>query len=150
MPDEFPPCLGCGYCCKKALCTLGSHLHGHELPCPSLTYKNGRYWCSEALSSEHVAKALYVGEGCCSSMNSYRQERLRRMQAFKLIIPMLRTNQVFLELARRVVPRIPLPKFNVGSTEFANITHAMQFVNALSYTGYDAVARTLLEACATQ
>lgn len=140
---EFPPCVGCGYCCKKALCALGSELHGHELPCPSLFEKGGRYWCREAMKSDDVAQALYIGEGCCSSMNSDRQKMLEK----KIEIPMLRTEQVLLEMISRSYPNAPRPVFDVGKTTFNSLSQAIQYVNVLSYHGHEQAASDLLRAC---
>lgn len=76
----FHPCIGSGYCCKKALCWIGVKVHGSiPGPCPSLVYddKEERHWCGEILKAdkeqETLKAELYVGAGCCSSLNSDRQ-----------------------------------------------------------------------------
>lgn len=84
MREGLPPapCLGSGYCCKKARCTLGAYLHGPGRDCPSLVFKDGRYWCGAVLDAEGERKQflidqLHIGAGCCSSLNSDRQKMLR-------------------------------------------------------------------------
>jgi hypothetical protein len=72
--DEVPyrPCVGCGYCCKKATCTLGL-----GSPCAYLAQHDGRYWCSLILIGAVTDEELAIGAGCCSSLNSDRQMILR-------------------------------------------------------------------------
>ena len=81
-----PPCIGSGYCCWKAPCWLGLRVHGQiSGPCPSLTWspEDGRHYCGEVLKAtepadrERLKAELYVGEGCCSSLNSWRREPLQ-------------------------------------------------------------------------
>jgi len=81
LDQDASPCVGSGYCCKKAPCPLGVQLHGPIAPCPSLVEKDGRHWCGEILRAppEEAARLrqdLYVGAGCCSPMNSDRQRVL--------------------------------------------------------------------------
>lgn len=73
-------CVGCGYCCKKSTCYEGSQItsSGHG-PCPFLSYdgQEGRYWCGLVLQApeerrRHLIGSLYIGAGCCSSLNSDR------------------------------------------------------------------------------
>jgi hypothetical protein len=79
------PCVGSGLCCLKARCFLGVQVHGPGAECPSLVWKEGRYWCGEILKAEgetleHLRQQLYVGEGCCMPLfNSLREERFRSM-----------------------------------------------------------------------
>ncbi len=77
------PCVGSGYCCKKAPCVLGVEKHGQVAPCPSLVFKDGRYWCGlveDAKSEEekqHLINILGIGAGCCSPLNSDRAKMIR-------------------------------------------------------------------------
>lgn len=100
--DEPPikPCVQCGYCCKKARCALSLIVEGifteENLPtdpfeatwrisrvCPYLRQeKNSDYTCKlvtgEVQTSEkRVNEWLSIGEGCSSSMNSDRRDKLR-------------------------------------------------------------------------
>jgi len=82
--DGLPvhPCVGSGFCCKKARCVLGALKHGPGDNCPSLVWKDGRHWCGEVLNTEgaeqqKVVAHLYIGEGCCSPLNSDRLIILR-------------------------------------------------------------------------
>ena len=85
--DNPPPCIGSGYCCKQALCVLGVEVHGSiPGPCPSLALKDNRYWCGEILNADEERKAwlkknLYIGEGCCSTLNSDRREMLVKLRS---------------------------------------------------------------------
>ena len=85
---EYSPCVGCGYCCKKATCGLGATIHGAQVPCPSLVFEDGRYWCGEVLTAERTNRSeaeklkswLYIGVGCCSPLNSDRWPYLKKMK----------------------------------------------------------------------
>lgn len=67
-------CMGCGYCCCKAVCAFG-RLRGApvEAPCSFLTYRDGRHWCA-LVKQEPVAKShMAIGAGCSSSLfNDWR------------------------------------------------------------------------------
>jgi len=67
----YRPCVGCGYCCKKATCVLGT-----GSPCVHLVQDRGRYWCQLVLDGLPY-DALSIGDGCCSSLNSDRQQMIR-------------------------------------------------------------------------
>lgn len=78
-------CIGCGYCCAKAPCAIGYQLHGEKAPCPELGFVSGRHWCMWVIKQElkndeaegvMAHKALDIGEGCCSPLNSWRRESL--------------------------------------------------------------------------
>lgn len=82
------PCVGSGLCCLKARCHLGVAEHGPGAECPSLVWKDGRYWCGIVLKAtsesaeegENLKRQLYIGEGCCMPLfNSLRDERFRNM-----------------------------------------------------------------------
>jgi hypothetical protein len=86
------PCVGCGYCCRKTLCWEGQkthpHIEGGQGPCPELVQDeaNERYWCGllkKAVGDERnrIAGSLFIGTGCCSSLNSDRERILQRGEA---------------------------------------------------------------------
>ena len=81
VEPAYPPCIGCGYCCWKCVCSVGRNrgLRYSAAPCPLLVFHDGRHWCSvveEAQGSyrELVCHNLSIGAGCCESMNSWRFE----------------------------------------------------------------------------
>ena len=80
------PCIGSGYCCKKALCWIGLRVNGSiSGPCPSLVFDGERHWCGEVQKAEGSQKEaliedLSIGAGCCSSLNSDRQEMLVKLR----------------------------------------------------------------------
>ncbi len=84
------PCVGSGLCCLKARCWVGAQIHGLGDKCPSLVWKDERYWCGEILrakeqEAEQLKKQLYVGDGCCMSLfNEMREERFRSMSKNQL------------------------------------------------------------------
>jgi|MudIll2142460700_1097286.scaffolds.fasta_scaffold00003_41 hypothetical protein len=85
--QEYPvrPCVGCGFCCKKAPCALGYTHFGHEIPCPALVEQGGRYWCKFVLETPVIYLAqlkdnLAIGAGCSSSLNSDRQAIIRKQR----------------------------------------------------------------------
>lgn len=70
-------CIGCGYCCRKTTCHLGSP--GGEFGCCWLQY-NGEKWRCGLLScedlkeeNEHLRNMLYIGGGCCAGLNDWRR-----------------------------------------------------------------------------
>ena len=72
------PCVGCGYCCRTAMCAVGARIFGNTPGlCPALKYAEGRYWCDlcneKSLVANRYRRELYIGEGCCSQLNSDRQ-----------------------------------------------------------------------------
>lgn len=78
-------CVGCGYCCIKTPCEAARRLYPGVTECPQLTWvdDSGRYICNlmtlpEPLGGDY-RKQLYAGEGCCCSLNSWRQNVRRRI-----------------------------------------------------------------------
>ena len=70
-------CIGCGYCCRKAMCSVGVAYFGRRVDrCPFLHRDDrGVYLCLLAVNGGDLAHAaLGIGTGCCSPMNSTRQE----------------------------------------------------------------------------
>jgi len=75
MEKEYAECVGCGYCCLKALCCHGEIDKGEDY-CNHLYWNGTKYRCSIA-ADQYVS--LSIGEGCCSSLNSWRQDVKKRM-----------------------------------------------------------------------
>lgn len=71
--SDYPvyPCVGCGYCCRKAQCGWSVFQHGFVDPCPEL-YPVGSQWRCKAANNPELAEAVGIGAGCCSPMNSDR------------------------------------------------------------------------------
>lgn len=87
--SEYASCVGCGFCCSKAPCAgavIYARIEAKPGPCTFLRFKDGRHWCGLVRSEEEVRnepemtrfiaalirKELAIGEGCSSSMNSWR------------------------------------------------------------------------------
>jgi hypothetical protein len=66
-------CVGCGYCCITAMCSIGLHVFGKVGKCPALTWNGHRYICEIA---DLFVNALNIGKGCCAPLNTWR-ERVR-------------------------------------------------------------------------
>ena len=72
-------CIGCGYCCLKAVCLLGQ-AHGNvthpDQRCPYLQWTNhdARYICMLYKKNPQFKDRLHIGAGCCSPLNTYRKE----------------------------------------------------------------------------
>ena len=86
---EVAPCIGSGFCCKKAPCWVGLRVHGPVAPCPSLVFKDERYWCGEILKADGAEEQalmddLSVGAGCCANLNSDRMVMLLRSSSSSL------------------------------------------------------------------
>jgi hypothetical protein len=60
-------CVGCGYCCIKVPCAQSLHTWGKR-DCPALVWNGKRYICEKAGQWSE----LYIGEGCCASLNTWR------------------------------------------------------------------------------
>jgi hypothetical protein len=69
-------CLGCGYCCFKAPCGW-TPVWEPNGGCPHLVWDGKRYLCLQVVEgprAEDFHDALHIGEGCCSSLNSWRRD----------------------------------------------------------------------------
>jgi len=73
---DFAECVGCGYCCRKATCSIAMSILGpwalKVRYCPFLTYRDGRWWCNLYITGDDELKAIIdhsmgMGEGCGSS-----------------------------------------------------------------------------------
>ena len=67
-------CRGCGYCCLCTRCVLSLTvgLDFERTDCAFLYFEEGRFNCALAFHKPY-AESLAIGEGCCSSLNSYRK-----------------------------------------------------------------------------
>jgi hypothetical protein len=68
-------CVGCGFCCMQSPCWVGQRLHGVGIKeCPSLYWNEDSemYRCKAAEMSNSVKEELYIGDGCCPGLNSWR------------------------------------------------------------------------------
>lgn len=77
------PCVGCGYCCIKTPCDVSRRVHGNGVTqCPELQWNGERYICKIIVGplSKRYKEELYIGEGCCSNLNSWRQEVKPRLR----------------------------------------------------------------------
>jgi hypothetical protein len=77
------PCIGCSYCCKVRPCPFGEW--GEERGCCSYlkekddgTYECGIYEEILALPQEQWYFAPAFGAGCCSALNSDRQDLIKK------------------------------------------------------------------------
>lgn len=82
--SRIAACVGCGFCCIKTPCQVSMRLYPSVKYCPQLIWddEKGRYFCGlmiiEGLIGEGYRKELYAGEGCCSSLNSWRNDVKKR------------------------------------------------------------------------
>ena len=75
-PEQyFPSCVGCGFCCLQATCSLGVHFFNNRHPCLALNWNGEQYRCQLA---EEYKDELYIGSGCCSPLNDWRKEVKQR------------------------------------------------------------------------
>lgn len=78
MKEKIKSCVGCGFCCKKAPCSLALRIFGNVTECPMLIWDENahRYWCDACRKGGEVGARnrveLYIGEGCCCGLNSDR------------------------------------------------------------------------------
>ena len=76
---KIRPCIGCVYCCTKCACVTVKMLYNNGLEkCPELIWNGERHVCGLMLLPDPLGhqyrKELASGEGCCSSLNSWRYE----------------------------------------------------------------------------
>ena len=77
-------CVGCGYCCMKTPCDAARRLYKGATECPQLEWseKNDRYICGlmvlPGLLGQGYRQELHCGAGCCSNLNSWRQNVRKR------------------------------------------------------------------------
>lgn len=74
---KIKKCLGCGYCCLKAMCALGTiRLGTYKDRCPYLRWNGRRYLCDLYLSDpKSLGEKMAIGAGCSSSLfNDWRKE----------------------------------------------------------------------------
>lgn len=82
---QAKPCVGCGYCCMKTKCGAGQRLYPSAETCPALVWSPSdlRYYCDLMTLPGKVGEGyrdeLYAGAGCCSSLNSWRQDVKERL-----------------------------------------------------------------------
>ena len=73
------PCVGCGYCCITANCGAFS-----TPECPALIWDQDkqRHFCKLCLLPGKIGKdfrdSLYIGKGCCSNLNTWRNNIINR------------------------------------------------------------------------
>ncbi len=71
IETNWKECVGCGYCCLKAQCAVSLDVYGPLARCKALYWNGSMYRCGLAkLWTEELA----IGEGCCSSLNTWRQD----------------------------------------------------------------------------
>lgn len=71
-------CVGCGFCCCKAVCVVGiAHGAGARVdtPCTFLSYGDGRHWCSLVTDHTVPGNAIHADTGCSSALfNDWRKK----------------------------------------------------------------------------
>ena len=83
-PLTIRKCVGCGYCCIKTPCDVARRLYPGVRSCPQLLWieEDNRYKCGLMMISGPIGveykKELYAGAGCCSALNSWRQDVKKR------------------------------------------------------------------------
>ena len=71
--DGHSACVRSGYCCKKATCVVGLRHGAPEIGCTFLRGDGpGRYSCGLIEDTLVRRITLFIGDGCCSSMNTDR------------------------------------------------------------------------------
>lgn len=84
MIEQFPPCVGCGYCCITAPCFLSAYMEWHinsKQVCRKLVWSKSdqRYWCQAKDEYPEKLEHLGFGAGCPSVLgNKWRQNVKRR------------------------------------------------------------------------
>lgn len=78
------PCLRSGFCCKQATCTAGLIYGAAPKGCKFLRgNKPGFYSCGLVEDKLINPQELYIGEGCCSPINTDRKQALLNNPSLK-------------------------------------------------------------------
>ena len=131
-------CIGCGYCCLKAKCIAGARLYGvSDNTCEALVFdeKDQRHKCKLVMFgnslSDHYKNELHIGEGCCSSMNTWRKEpiqnRIPKIYVTPQQTPLHPTLKILLECIGS----------DFTSTSERKVLMLMKFKHQLLHTGMD-------------
>lgn len=80
MEKSYPKCVGCGYCCIKAPCSVVLMVYprlkiGDRCPVLRWSVPKHRYICDFA---KHFPLRLTIGEGCTSNLNTWRKDVKKR------------------------------------------------------------------------
>jgi hypothetical protein len=71
-------CVGCGYCCRTAPCMAAQRVYGPVDTCPGLKWDGAKYRCELCEKPGDIGaryrEELAIGAGCCSPLNSDRQQ----------------------------------------------------------------------------
>jgi hypothetical protein len=67
-------CVGCGFCCTKAMCVAGISYFGTVIErCPYLIWIENKYRCKLVVDKIINPEELYIGDGCSSTLfNDWR------------------------------------------------------------------------------
>jgi len=80
--SNFPPCLGCGFCCISMPCFRSAAMGwaaNKKQVCERLFFDKGRYWCQEIIDNPDKMITVGVGAGCPSVLcNDWRKDVKRR------------------------------------------------------------------------
>ena len=96
-------CLGCGFCCLQAPCSASQRLWKGASVCPGLRWdeESSTHRCSlmeiPGKVGDNYRKELYAGEGCCSSLNTWRLDKvINRIHQDPVYEPIDKPFQLFL------------------------------------------------------
>ena len=85
LESEIGPikdCVGCGFCCSKAVCSVGLRVYSNREYCPGLTWNPStqRHFCTLAKLPGEIGRRyreeLHIGQGCCANLNSWRKTQI--------------------------------------------------------------------------
>lgn len=75
---KIKECVGCGHCCISARCAISYRIWPNGKDCEGLEWNGERYVCKlTSLPGElgiRYRTELYIGEGCCQGLNSWRSD----------------------------------------------------------------------------
>jgi uncharacterized protein (UPF0248 family) len=94
MPWRFQPCVRCGFCCKKSLCSLAYYFGGNRIldeldanpnmVCPYLKGDQpGEYSCQILEEDYDLGHHVGLGGGCCSSLFNNDRAQAKALWSIK-------------------------------------------------------------------
>lgn len=82
MCNNVRKCVGCGFCCISSACALEMYLYGNQEQCPDLQWdkEQNRYVCNLVVIGHKNVEWLFIGAGCCSGLNTWRNNVQKRRE----------------------------------------------------------------------
>lgn len=103
---KVKPCIGCGYCCKKAMCATGVAIGGFHSECPYLVHNGLIYRC------RLVGLGYNIGQGMGCSSTLFNTERDQMKARLEKISTFIFTMDEFMPVLMETLKKLKGIEFN--------------------------------------